>query len=191
MRDDVDDTDGMTEGQLADYLAAQEAEGEPTTRLDPEALLEALVTWEQADEAYTEKIEQAEEAGHDLRPDDYYYHDDAGVAFAQTIAPHVRELLRPHLEHEIHKWVFTFGYAHTEQHRDLGLGELDKGYVVVEAPTRDLARRIGKAIFGVEHRPGGGETWQWAFDYEYDDFIGDAAEAYPAGELLRIGWLRR
>lgn len=82
-------------------------------------------------------------------------------------------------------YVLTFGYAHTEEHKLLELGELDKGYVVIEAPTRAAARRIGVGIFGTD--PAG--NWSWAFDYVLEEWLDeDTPRDYPAGELLRIRW---
>ena len=90
------------------------------------------------------------------------------------------------------EYAFTFGWAHDDMHAGLGLGELSRGYVVIEAPNREVAREIGKGLFGFDKHRGGGETWHWAFDYElaaFDTF--ENRQDYPAGELLRIAWQQK
>lgn len=75
----------------------------------------------------------------------------------------------------------TFGvqYKENPQHPDEEhpLGMFGEGYVVIEAPTRQMGRDIAYALFGA----------RWAFDYEEKP-----NEAYcPAGELLRIPFIQR
>jgi hypothetical protein len=80
------------------------------------------------------------------------------------------------------KVAITFGPAHSEFHEHIA-PRIHEGYVVIEAPDREVARRMAEAIFGRE----------WAFDYDMGD--GTWMEEnlrlgyHPAGELLRIAWL--
>lgn len=72
----------------------------------------------------------------------------------------------------------TFGSDHT--HPEISDKKLADGYMVVEAPTYEMARNIAFAITGGVH----------AFDYPLDEFLKKerVAEWYPLGELLRIKW---
>lgn len=80
------------------------------------------------------------------------------------------------------KVAITFGSDHDAHHLDIA-ERISEGYVVIEAPDREVARRIAFAIF----------EKKWAFDYDLADvdWQSDIAKKgfYPAGELLRIAWL--
>lgn len=79
------------------------------------------------------------------------------------------------------KIAITFGPE--QDHPDIA-ERIQEGYVVIEAPTREIARGIADAIFGAR---------LWSFDYDLDDVDWESDNArkgyYPAGELLRIAWL--
>ena len=72
----------------------------------------------------------------------------------------------------------TFGSDHT--HPEISDKKLADGYMVVEAPTYEIARNIAFAITGGVH----------AFDYPLEEHLAQEKvhEWYPLGELLRIKW---
>jgi hypothetical protein len=80
---------------------------------------------------------------------------------------------------EIHEHYVTFGvqYDKPEKHP---LGMTKDGYVVIEAPNMETAKRIAHAIFGE----------YFAFVYDKYRFIdgGMAAKWHHSGEMLRIAW---
>jgi hypothetical protein len=78
----------------------------------------------------------------------------------------------------------TFGSNHQEPHAHFGLGDLHNGWVVVEAPTYDIARKIAYDLF---------DNGRYAFDYpasywNAEEHQADVLRWYPRGELLRIKW---
>lgn len=77
------------------------------------------------------------------------------------------------------KTYVTFGTDHDDLHPNVGV-KVSEGYVVIEAPTREQGRDIAFVILGTK----------WAFDYGTEHFADSIARGlYPAGELLRVGWL--
>lgn len=74
----------------------------------------------------------------------------------------------------------TFGTAHNEAHpllRVPSTRRLSEGYVTIEAPNYETARRFANVLLGAT----------WAFMYESDDK--PAPEFVPDGELFRLAWL--
>lgn len=82
----------------------------------------------------------------------------------------------------IKKIAITFGPDHRDVHAHIA-PRIDEGYVVIEAPTHQIARDIAFAVFGEK----------WAFDYDLAFGHWEAENRrkghHPAGELLRVAWL--
>lgn len=86
---------------------------------------------------------------------------------------------------EIVETVITFGvqYGRREGDEKHPLGMYGDGYAVIEAPSREVARRIAHAIF----------DGRWSFDYPLEEFMVHPMRElfHPAGELMRIGWTQK
>lgn len=74
----------------------------------------------------------------------------------------------------------TFGTAHNEAHPLLQVPptrRLSEGYIAIEAPDYDTARRLANVLLGIT----------WAFMYGPDDK--PEAQFVPDGELFRLAWI--
>lgn len=83
--------------------------------------------------------------------------------------------------------VITFGVQYgtppNREHPAFPGIDVSKGWLTIEAPSRAHAHRLATLICG-ESSPGIG---RWAFDYDYDTFMADPANArfFPLGEFAR------
>lgn len=85
------------------------------------------------------------------------------------------------------KVAITFGVQYglppNSEHPAFPNIDVSKGWLVIEAPTREDARKLASLICG-ESAPGLG---RWAFDYDYDEFVADPSTPrfFPLGEIGR------
>lgn len=78
----------------------------------------------------------------------------------------------------VHEYLVTFGVRYnTEQHPVIDHPRLADGYLIIEAPDYETARRLAFALLGQK------------FSMIYDQFDRGRVEAHhPLGELARYSW---